>query len=621
MTAADAGQGRPVEDGVVRSEAARKPLDASGPSRLLERIRRPLGVRSQGRAGWAIPLLLILVVLVVGTSGFLALKTSPKLDFVDSLYDAVKLFTFDLGPADYASPKPDPQIWIAFVLAAIVVLRGVQVLVRGYLRRFAIRWLLHGHTIVCGAGVNGTELVRTLAKTQDVVLVDRDALSLGMQAPARPHEWRLTGDAVSSRTLQAAGVLHANRVIAVTGDDLVNSQIVSTLRELATERRVRDRVHVLVQLEDPELARFLEEDTDTDAEDDSQPAAVADDAQADTDDAPAEATPAPRPLVTPFSANAIAAHELLNRVTVRSGPDGELPLLALRDGEAPRLLLVGDHPLIDSLALAMLSRWRVRILRELEGATGRVRPPARVSIYGSGAEARVARLHESWHIQSGVMTLEGRDSPELADGSGDPDEWLLEHGRGQHAIVVCVNDLEAIGLTLSVARALGDRARVTRVSTQPENALDTHVEARTKASPRLASTDIEQIAELGANPDRILALRAPQRLADALATRPGAQSPQASRQSRERADDQAAALFASHLGVHTQYGWRGARGRPPVAAGAAVGHAARRQRVADSAQRDPAGRAADRSRSSPRPAQRGAAADRPSPPGGVRRLV
>jgi hypothetical protein len=70
-------------------------------------------------------------------------------------------------------------------------------------------------------------------------------------------------------------------------------------------------------------------------------------------------------------------------------------------------------------------------------------------------------------------------------------------GRGDQAIVVCLDQLEGIVLTLGVARALGGGRLVTRVSTVAPNALDDHVERHTASSDALATTSVESIAELG----------------------------------------------------------------------------------------------------------------------------
>ena len=186
--------------------------------------------------------------------------------------------------------------------------------------------------------------------------------------------------------------------------------------------------------------------------------------------------------------------------------------MRMRGGAGPNLLLAGDHPLLDALVLAALRRWRVRTLRELEAGTGRTRPPMHVSLYGPGAEARVARLRARWRPEPEVLVLEARDSPPPGDPPGDGELWLRRPGRADHAIVACGSELDGIALTLTVARALGGQARITRVTTQRESALDTHLEQRTAASDQLASTEVKSVAELGARPERMQRLSDVERL-------------------------------------------------------------------------------------------------------------
>jgi TrkA-N domain/RyR domain len=458
--------------------ADRTPLSPGSPDRTLGAIRRfvdgglvgwimrALG-RPSSREGASLPGIawaaIVLAIVGLGTWGFLALPHSPKLNAPESVYDAAKLYTIDLGPAS-GNPGPNWQIWVAFVAAALLVLRGVGALVRGHARRFATSRMLKRHVIVCGAGVHGSELVRSLSSRHDVVVIDTDPVSPGLQGVHGRYEWRLVGDAVSPRTLQQAGIGRAHRVVAVTGDDVVNSEIVSTVRGLALDGRALDRLDVQVQVEDPSLSRFLEEEIE----------------RVDPDAGVAGA----RPVVSPFSANAIAADQLLDRIG---------------GGRPVTLLLAGDHPLIDLLVLTVLRRQRADSIERIESGDLSRCAPVQISIYGPAAEDRVLRLKERWRPEAGLLLLDGRDSAPPADGGAELDEWLRMPGRGDHAIVVCVDQLEGIVLTLGVARALGGGRLVTRVSTVAPNALDDHVERHTASSDALATTSIESIAELGSH--------------------------------------------------------------------------------------------------------------------------
>ena len=234
----------PLSGGAGPPVADRTPLSPDAPHRTLGAIRslvdgglvawimRALG-RPSSREDASLPGIawaaIVLAIVGLGTWGFLALHHSPRLNGAESVYDAAKLYTIDLGPAS-SQPGPNWQIWVAFVAAALLVLRGVGALVRGHARRFATSRMLKRHVIVCGAGVHGSELARSLSGQHDVVVIDTDPVSPGLQGVHGRYEWRLIGDAVSPRTLHQAGISRAHRVVAVTGDDVVNSEIVSTVR-------------------------------------------------------------------------------------------------------------------------------------------------------------------------------------------------------------------------------------------------------------------------------------------------------------------------------------------------------------------------------------------------------
>ncbi|MGO9659062.1 MAG: NAD-binding protein, partial [Acidimicrobiales bacterium] len=447
----------------------------------------------------------------LGTWGFDSLRFTdePKqLGAPLALYRAVRLYTLDLGPATGAggAPRPNWQLWVAFALAAALVLRGALLLWRERIRRFTTRYVLRRHVVVCGGGVHGARLVHELAEKHDVVLVDNEPTALGMLAPRGKHEWRLVGDCVRVETLVAAGVARANWVVSIPGNDFVSSQVVSAVRSLAKSGRVRARVHVLVQVEDPTLARFLEEEEDVE-KGAGEPGASA-----------SSLSKMSSPVVSPFSANAIAAETLLDESEVDLGGSGTLEMfLHMRNGEAPNLLLAGDHPLIDAVVLAVLRRWRVRVLRELESTSPHQRPPVHVSVIGPGAVSRVEGFYARWGPEAEVLSIEARDI-EGASGSLDgAEDWLRKPDRADHAIVACLDELDGVRLTLELSRALGGAVRMTRVNAQLESALDAHLEERTMRSDELATTSVKSLADLACRPAVMGRLEGPQRLADALA--------------------------------------------------------------------------------------------------------
>jgi hypothetical protein len=334
--------------------------------------------------------------------------------------------------------------------------------------------LLRRHVIVCGAGVHGTRLVEMLAREHDVVLVDLDPLSLGMRSPLSTFEWRLVGDAVRDETLLDAGVRRAHWVVAVTGDDFANTQIVSAMQGLAAAGRVSRGVRVFVQVEDPSIARFLEEQ--------------------ERDGGRAGAM-----FVSPFSANSIAAESLIDAAPVKSGGT----LLEIGDGRAPNLLLAGDHQLLDALLLVALRRWRVGALRDLESGGKQTRPPMHVSVFGPDAVDRVEELRARWQPEAHLLAIEAKDSEPPGEISADVEEWLRARHRADHAIVVCNEELAGVGLSLRISRALGNGVLMTRVTTQLESVLDQHLQTRTRESEELATTDVQSIADLACDPERM----------------------------------------------------------------------------------------------------------------------
>ena len=487
--------------------SAREPLEPGPASSLRRWLPGTSQARLRTRTRVLLFVVLIAVTLALGTWGFSLMileyakgrpgtpgySPAEKLTLLESFYRAVKLYTLDIGPgAGGYAQGPNWQVLVAFLLAVMTVLRALIGLAGARVRRSATRRLVRGHVIICGAGVHGSRLARELAGEHDVVLIDSDATAPGMRTASAPHEWRIVGDAVEPETLLAAGAPRASWLVAVTGDDFVNSQIVSAMHTLES---VRDRVHVLVQVEDPSLARFLEEEP------------------ADGDGV--RAANAGRPVVTPFSANAIAAEALLRELR-RKAPGGEAPLLEPGSSRAPHLILVGDHPLLDAIVLAALRRWRVHTLRALERNSAERQPPLRISVYGPDAVERLERLRRRWRPESSVIELEARDAGAAGEVQVEQDEWLVERNTAGHAIVACARELDGVRLTLAVSRALGGGVLMTRVTTQPESVLDGRLRERTAHSDWLATTDVRALADLACDPGAIARAAARQRLESAL---------------------------------------------------------------------------------------------------------
>jgi len=515
------------------------PLELSPGSRALRLLRGPAS-RSR-RFPLALRVgLLVVITLALGTWGSLELPFKPShQNIAQSLYRAAKLYTLDLGNSGGGneSPSPNPELGIAYLLAAALVLRAALGLWRDRLRRYATGHWLSGHVVICGAGTHGSRLAQALAEEHDVVVVDSLSTARGMLAPLGRFEWRIEGDAVQTQTLLAAGARRAHWVIATTGDDYVNSQIASTMSALAVVGDARDGAELLVAIDDSSLARFLERAVDTA---DAVPTASAGTAEL---------------FVSPFSPNAIAADTLLDESDALHPTDGRVDLLRMRSTAsgvpiAPNLLVAGDDPLLDAVLLAGLRRWRVRVLRGFESNDPRRRPPLHISVFGPGAIGRIERFQARWHPEPGVLRLDARDCELDGPLSATHAEWLARPDRADHVIVSCREELAGVALTLELARAFGSRMLMTRVTADSTSVLDEHLERQTAANKQLATTTVCSIAELACRPDSMRRLGAQERLVRALAGRRSA--------ARDDATGRAAALFenAEQLRLSSDSNWR-----------------------------------------------------------------
>jgi voltage-gated potassium channel Kch len=493
----------PVTPATDPATARAGPLDDLGeatpgpPNAWLGVVRAPWWRRHRLKV---LPLV-ILGTIALGWWGFQELHAESN-NWLQDLYHSVKLYTLDLGPAGGSEGVgTNWQVLLAFVLAAVLVIRAVLALGGSRIRRYATGHWLSEHVIICGAGVHGTQLAEELSPHHDVVVVDLDGQAPGMQAPPRRHEWRLVADALQPKTLLDAGLRRAKWLLLVTGNDFANSQIVSAVNHLceAPKTTPPKGIQLLVQIEDPSLARFLEE---------------------------GESASTSTPTVSVFSANAVVAGALFGEgvspddQSRERSQDDVARLVELDHHRQPHLLLAGDHPLLEAIVLAALRRRRAQRERGLElqrgGGNDELPPCLRVSVIGPGAQALASALRERWLPELEVLEVEGQDM-ELGDERAVlTNQWLRHRRTPVHALVACNEELDGVGLTLAVSRALGDGIPLTRVTTQPESELDRHLERQTKHSRYLATTSVQAIADLAWKRDGIRRIFRTVRLTQAL---------------------------------------------------------------------------------------------------------
>lgn len=103
---------------------------------------------------------------------------------------------------------------------------------------------LHGHYIICGFGRVGRNVANELTTThRHYVAIDADEAAMEAQRERLPGLVYLGGDASDDDLLISAGIMDAQGVFAVTGDDSRNLMIVFTAKQLNPNIRIVARCH------------------------------------------------------------------------------------------------------------------------------------------------------------------------------------------------------------------------------------------------------------------------------------------------------------------------------------------------------------------------------------------
>lgn len=177
----------------------------------------------------------------------------------DVVYGSIKLFFL------HAAPQPEHDVGIALdvarflapLVAGWAALIALVSLFRDRVQQMLIP-LKRGHVVVCGLGDVGFEFLRQLhGAGYRVVVVEADAANPHIKACRDSGCPVIVGDAQLKSTLQAAGVKHAARLLAVTADSVVNTEIVIRARRLADGRAGRRPLRCLARIDDPGLCVLL----------------------------------------------------------------------------------------------------------------------------------------------------------------------------------------------------------------------------------------------------------------------------------------------------------------------------------------------------------------------------
>jgi voltage-gated potassium channel len=203
------------------------------------------------RRRFAVALVIISLVLLIGTIGLVLLEGWPP-------FDALYMVVTTVATVGYGEIRPLSMVGRTFIMVLIVVGAGTvlyaltalaEALIEGQVapanvlsrrQRQRVR-KMRDHVIVCGFGRVGAQVAAELAREGvPVVIVDSDAEALARAAAAGYAG--LTGDASSDAALTEAGIARARGLVATTNSDANNVYVTLAARALRPDLFIVARV-------------------------------------------------------------------------------------------------------------------------------------------------------------------------------------------------------------------------------------------------------------------------------------------------------------------------------------------------------------------------------------------
>jgi hypothetical protein len=218
-------------------------------------------VRVVGVYRWYILTVGAVVAFSLGTWGWwLYLRSQPgsvPYPVSDAVYWSIKDFLFNSPPSDGLPWQLDVARFLAPAVAGWAGLNALSLVFRDRIQQMRIP-LMRRHVVICGLGDHvGSVFVRHLREHRiSMVVVEVDATNPGIEVCRSLGVPVVIGDAQRSRTLHAAGAQRASRLLAITPDDAVNTQIVATARDLTMRHRGQP-LRCLALITNPDFCRML----------------------------------------------------------------------------------------------------------------------------------------------------------------------------------------------------------------------------------------------------------------------------------------------------------------------------------------------------------------------------
>jgi voltage-gated potassium channel Kch len=278
------------------------------------------------RYRWPTIAVLFVVVLVLGFVGYRTLFDSRGEPYTtaDLLYLDLQLFFVNVSDRGEDVPLAlNIAKFAAPALAGYSALVALTRLFRDRVDEFRFRFT-SGHAIVAGVGETGLVFTRALRQLgRKVLVIDLDAANPNLEACRELGAGVIVADAREPETLRSGGVGKAAQLIATTGSDTANAEVVLEASRLVGVGRAP--LHCLAHVVDPDLWRLLRAYEIQGSADGS--------VQFDF-----------------FNLYAAAARRLL--ADYPPFPDDAV--------DAPEVVIVGDGELAEQVATEVGRRWRVR---------------------------------------------------------------------------------------------------------------------------------------------------------------------------------------------------------------------------------------------------------------------
>ncbi len=204
-------------------------------SRLRKLFKTLTNVRQFHHHGRPVAMVTLALLITIFLATVTYVSVNYNTSIVDSLYFSVGMITGAGGQEEVAEAAPDG----IKIFTAIMMLVGAGVIGICYalindfilgsrLRQFwdAARVPSRNHYIVCGLGGIGIQIVRQLiAQGHEVVAIESDHNSRFLHTARSLNVPVIIEDASLSATLEAANIAHAESLITVTSNDMVNVEI------------------------------------------------------------------------------------------------------------------------------------------------------------------------------------------------------------------------------------------------------------------------------------------------------------------------------------------------------------------------------------------------------------